>query len=67
MYHFPEPVTYIYMSIQASNAIGVLCQSEESKDVAKEMFAQILSALMLRIGVSVMIDSSKKPLCVRCV
>ena len=55
------------MSIQASNAIGVLCQSEESKDVAKEMFAQILSALMLRIGVSVMIDSSKKPLCVRCV
>ena len=55
------------MFIQASNAIGILCQSEESHEVAKEMFARIFSALMLRIGVSVVIENSKKPLCVRCV
>ena len=51
--------------LQASNALGVLCQTEDSKEVAKDMFSKIFSALMLRIGISVMIDSSKKPLCVR--
>jgi hypothetical protein len=48
----------------ASNALGVLCQTEESQEVAKEMFSRILSALILRIGISVVIDSTKKPLCV---
>jgi hypothetical protein len=48
----------------ASNAVGVLCQSEESREVTKEMFSQIFSSLVLRIGVSVIIESSKKPLCV---
>lgn len=35
--------------------------------MAKEMFSQIFSTLILRIGVSVAIDTTKKPLCVRCV
>ncbi|CAI8027043.1 Maestro heat-like repeat-containing protein family member 1 [Geodia barretti] len=48
----------------ASNAVGVLCETEEAQEVAKEMFAQIFSSLILRIGVSVVIESTKKPLCV---
>lgn len=51
--------------VQASNAVGVLCQTEESQEIAKEMFSAIFAALILRIGISVVIDSSKKPLCVR--
>ena len=43
----------------------MLCETEEAQEVAKEMFAQIFSSLILRIGVSVVIESTKKPLCVR--
>ena len=54
-----------FVNFQASNAVGVLCQTEESKEVAKEIFSNIFCTLILRIGVSVVIDSTKKPLCVR--
>ena len=59
-----DPFHSCFLS-QASNAIGVLCQAEESSEVAKEMLARIFSALMLRIGISVTIEG-KKPYCVRC-
>lgn len=62
LYH---TLTYMHLLFQASNAVGVLCQNEETHEVAKEMFSQIFSTLILRIGVSVVVESSKKPLCVK--
>lgn len=57
---------YMYLLItvhfQATMAISVLCTVEETGPVANEFFSKVLSALVLRVGVSSTIETDPKSL-----
>ena len=46
--------------VQATKALSVLCGVEETGPVAKKLFSKLLSAIILRLGVSSTIETDTK-------